>query len=452
MKKFLTIMLVLVVSISAIAGITYFIKTDKKEEDENLIVKASYEQLITDLEKDIALSLENVAALEAEIELNGLTISSLTTSVVSYKNQVASLESSVEKYEEDIIVKTSELEAKSGEIAELTAELESSNEENEELTAQLELLNKEKSAIETELAELTNEKETLETLIEEKNAEIAELSNSISEKNTELENLSSLIAEKQTIIEDLNTQVENLLLNIENLESENETLTSQVLDLQSQVSTLNVQIEELNATIFDLNTRIDILEEQLANTEKDPNKNYIDDLMMYVIGSKSYNNKAVLATNEGSNDKSGVYVVDLTDYSYKKIISGYTDKLGAGSTVNSFSKEYGICIIDVTKTNQSHQYFIYDIENDVVVESSVSFDYYSKFTSNGSCFKFSNSSKKLYFYDRINQKYTQIGTTVANINGSYFDIKVDTDDYYEIFDGTNRYSFDVTTYNFTQIS
>ena len=129
MKKFLTIMLVLVVSISAIAGITHFIKTDKKEEDENLIVKASYEQLITDLEKDIALSLENVAALEAEIELNGLIISNLTTSVVSYKNQVASLESSVEKYEEDIIVKTSELEAKSGEIAELAAELESSNEE-----------------------------------------------------------------------------------------------------------------------------------------------------------------------------------------------------------------------------------------------------------------------------------------------------------------------------------
>ena len=189
MKKFFIIMLVLFMSVSAIIGVTSSVKHEENRKDEELIVKASYEQLILDLENDIALSLQNVAELQAEIELNGLTISNLTTSVVTYKNQVTKLENSVEKYEEDLVVKTSELEAKTGEIAELTAQLENSEEENTELLAQIEILTEEKTSLETEIAGLSAEKENLETLIDEKEAEITELSNLVSSKNAEIETL-----------------------------------------------------------------------------------------------------------------------------------------------------------------------------------------------------------------------------------------------------------------------
>ena len=429
MKKFSIIMLVLVMAVSAIIGVTYSVKHEENRKDEDLIVRASYEQLISDLENDIASSMQNVAELQAEIELNGLTISNLTTSVVTYKNQVTKLENSVEKYEEDLVVKTSELEAKTGEIAELTAQLENSEEENTELLAQIEILTEEKISLETEIAELSSEKENLETLISEKEAEITELSNSISAKNAELETLANQVAEKQTTIDGLNTQVANLLAEIENLEKNVldkdetiENLNNQVLDLQGQVSELNTQIDELNATIFDLNTRIDILEEQLANSgtnEKDPNKTYIDDFNVEYLAFVPVNDeKCLFYGTNGFNY--GLYELYFSDYSVKTIDEdGFayscTYVLNDGNYIYSSSYTAFLGLKHYNSKTETITYLYEDGD-------AYGLYYNAKFSDNKMILSDVHNSKKFYVIDGDTLEVEEIDTSLYDygyINSVY---------------------------------
>lgn len=441
MKKFFIIMLVLIMSVSAIIGVTSSVKHEENRKDEDLIVRASYEQLISDLENDIASSMQNVAELQAEIELNGLTISNLTTSVVTYKNQVTKLENSVEKYEEDLVVKTSELEAKTGEIAELTTQLENSEEENTELLAQIEILTEEKTSLETEIVELSSEKENLENLIIEKEAEITELSNSISAKNAELETLANQIVEKQTIINGLNTQVTNLLVEIENLETNAldkdetiENLNNQVLDLQTQVSELNSQIEELNATIFDLNIRIDVLENQLNNSimEKDPNKMYFDDFIaksVYGVGQYSFhylNDDYVFFTGSSALSP-GLYVLNLQDNSYVSLIEtgyGYSNlvKLINDDYLVGSQSFYGVYYFDFLNFSCERIENI-DFSN-AIFEGNVCYigKYLNTVRQNGdTCLNISNkSTDSLFFFDYEDKSFVPIKINGIDITSANF--------------------------------
>ena len=98
MKKFFIIMLVLFMSVSAIIGVTSSVKHEENRKDEELIVKDSYEQLISDLERlgdhaedvlEFSLKLKNTEKHSNE-EINKvvkLTLSMVKDSIESYLKQ-----------------------------------------------------------------------------------------------------------------------------------------------------------------------------------------------------------------------------------------------------------------------------------------------------------------------------------------------------------------------------